>query len=190
MGKIVVSDNISLDGVIDDPTDENGTGRGNWFGWMSDADRPEWAAIETAEAEAAAALLMGRRSYEWFLRRGWPTRTGAWADRLRAIPKYVVTSSTLDGPEWSNSTALGGDPVKEAERLAHDIDGDIVVYGSVQLAHTLIEHDLVDEWRLMTYPVVVGTGRRLFHDTGAAQRLNLVDCRTVGEHLVLLTYRR
>jgi dihydrofolate reductase len=192
MGKIIISENISLDGVIQDPTgeDADGLGRGSWFGCIGDADRAEWAAVEYEEALAAAALLMGRRSYTWFLARGWASRTGGWADRLRALPKYVVTASPLDDPGWVNSTALTGDVVEEVTKLADRTDGDVVVYGSGRLTRTLLAHDLVAELRLMTYPVVVGAGHRLFGGTSTAARpMRLVETRPVGTALARLTYQ-
>jgi dihydrofolate reductase len=189
MGKIVISENISLDGVIQDATGEDGVGRGNWFGQVGEKDREQWAKVEFEEALGAEALLLGRRSYEWFVARGWASRSGAWADRLRELPKYVVSSSVIEGPEWSNSTVLNGDVVQAVSKLKQQVAGDIVVYGSGRLAHTLIEHDLVDELRLMTYPVVVGAGERLFGQTSAMKPMRLVDTRTVGDGLAFLTYQ-
>ncbi|MET7994515.1 dihydrofolate reductase family protein [Amycolatopsis sp. NPDC005232] len=186
MGKIVISENVSLDGVIQDPTGEDGLGRGSWFTCIGDADREAWAKVEFEEAVSAAALLMGRRTYAWFVARGWGSRDGAWADRLRELPKYVVSSSALDGPEWTNSTVL---KAEEVQNLKQEVDGDVVVYGSGRLAHRLAEEDLVDELRLMTYPVVVGAGERLFGETSGVKPMRLVATRTVGESLVLLTYR-
>jgi dihydrofolate reductase len=189
MGKIIISENVSLDGVIQDPTGQDGTGRGSWFAHIGDRDREQWAKVEFEEALGTEALLMGRRSYEWFVARGWESRSGAWADRLRILPKYVVTSAALDGPGWSNATVLAGDVVTGVSKLKEQVNGDIVVYGSGQLAHTLIERGLVDELRLMTYPVVVGAGQRLFDGTGGLRPLRLVGTRTVGDGLAFLTYR-
>ncbi|MFI5615054.1 dihydrofolate reductase family protein [Amycolatopsis sp. NPDC051903] len=190
MGKIVISENVSLDGVIqDDPTGEDGAGRGSWFTRISTKDREEWAEVEFKEALGADALLMGRRSHTWFVERGWASRTGEWADRLRSLPKYVVSSSALERPEWTNSTVLTGDPVAAVSKLKHQVPGEIVVYGSGRLVHTLVDHGLVDELRLMTYPVVVGAGERLFGATGGVKPLRLVDTRTIGDALVLLTYQ-
>lgn len=188
MGKIVISENISLDGVIQEPTGADGLGR-SWITCIGDKDREEWAKVEFEEALGADALLMGRRSYAWFVARGWASRTGEWADRLRSLPKYVVSSSALDGPDWGNVTVLTGDVVKEVAELKHQVAGDIVVYGSGRLVHTLTEHNLVDELRLMTYPVVVGAGERLFGETSAVKPMRLVDTRTVGAGLALLTYQ-
>jgi dihydrofolate reductase len=187
MGKIIISENVSLDGVIQ--AGEEDFARGDWFTRIGDRDREEWAKIEFEEALAAEALLMGRRSHAWFIARGWESRSGEWADRLRSLPKYVVTSSALEGPTWTNSTRLKGDVAKEVSKLKHQVDGDIVVYGSGRLVHTLLEHDLVDELRLMTYPIVVGAGERLFGATSDVKPMRLAATRTVGDGLALLTYQ-
>jgi dihydrofolate reductase len=186
MGKIVVSENVSLDGVVQDPTGEEGFRHGGWFGQVSDKDREEWASLELEEALGAEALLLGRRSDKYFGPR-WTGRSGEWADRLNGLPKYVV-SSTLVSPEWSNSTVLSGDVVKEVSKLKQQLDGEIVVYASRQLVHTLMEHDLVDELRLMVYPVVLGAGERLFGETSDKKSIRPRNARTVGDSLVYLTY--
>jgi dihydrofolate reductase len=187
MGKIVISTNISLDGVIQDPDGLEGFRLGGWFTRSVGKDREEWVKVELEEALGAEALLLGRRSDEWFARR-WQSRSGAWADRLNSLPKYVV-SSTLEHPRWSNSTVLNGDVVSEVSKLKQELDGDIVVYASYQLVHTLIEHDLVDELRLLLAPVVLGAGARLFGQTSDQKPFHLVDIRTVGDGLPLITYR-
>jgi dihydrofolate reductase len=187
MGKIVISENVSLDGVIQDPTGEEGFRFGGWFGQIGDKDREAWAQVELDEAVGTEALLLGRRSYEWFAAR-WPFRSGEWADRLNRLPKYVV-SSTLEAPRWNNSTVLKGDVVNEISKLKQGISGDIVVYASGQLVHTLIEHDLVDELRLMIYPFVLGAGERLFGGTSGKKPMRLVDTRIVGDGLAFLTYQ-
>ncbi|MET9212930.1 MULTISPECIES: dihydrofolate reductase family protein [unclassified Nocardia] len=187
MGHIVVSENLSLDGVVRDPTGEEGFARGGWFERMDDATRRAWAEIEDEEARSASALLLGRRSYEWFARR-WASRPGDWADRLRALPKYVV-GSTVDDLGWGVATRLHGDPVRAVARLRETVDGDIVVYASRLLVHTLIDHDLVDELRLTTFPCVLGAGERLFGATGAPKTLRLAEVRTVGAELTIGTYR-
>jgi len=178
MGKIVVSENVTLDGVVQDPTGEEGFRFGGWFTRIGDKDREEWAKI----------TLMGRRSDEWFATR-WLTRTGEWADRLNSMPKYVV-SATLEEPRWTNSTVLRGDVVKEVSKLKQEVTGDIVVNGSTRLVHTLMEHDLVDELRLIIYPVVAGAGERLFGETGDERRMRLVGAQTVGDNITFLTYQR
>jgi dihydrofolate reductase len=186
MGKIVVSENVSLDGVVQDPTGDEGFKRGGWFGQIGDKDREEWAKVELGEALGAEALLLGRRSYEWFAAR-WPSRSGEWADRLNTLPKYVV-SSTLVDPGWNNSTVLKGEVGNEVSKLKQELDGEIVVYASGQLVRTLMEHDLVDELRLMVYPVVLGAGERLFGETTGKKSMRLLDTRTVGDGLAYLTY--
>jgi dihydrofolate reductase len=154
MGKIVITTNASLDGVVQDPDGQEGFRLGGWFGQFGGKDLEEWAKLETDEALGAEALLLGRRSDEWFASR-WATRTGAWADQLNSLPKYVV-SSTLEDARWSNATVLKGDVVDEVSKLKQEVDGEILVYASYQLARTLIEHDLVDELRLVVFPVVLG----------------------------------
>ena len=186
MGKIVISENISLDGVVEDPTGEDGFSRGNWFGEFGGKDFPEWAKVEQAEALAADALLLGRRTDDWFART-WASRTGDWADRLNSMPKYVV-STTLDHPRWSNATLLKGDVASEVSALKQQIGGEIVVYASIQLARTLIAADLADELRLTVYPVALGTGKRLFPETTDKKPLRLTGSRTIGAGLAFLTY--
>ena len=186
MGKIVISENVSLDGVLQDPTGEEGFRLGGWFGQIGDKDREAWAQVELDEALGAEALLLGRRSYEWFAAR-WASRSGEWADRLNSLPKYVV-SSTLVDPDWNNSTVLKGDVVTEVSKLKKRLNGDIVVYASGQLVHTLIEHDLVDELRLMVFPVVLGSGKRLFGETSDKKPLELVDSNIVGDGIAILIY--
>jgi dihydrofolate reductase len=186
MGRIVVSENVSLDGVIQDPTGEEGFERGGWFSRMGDRDRDAWAKVELEEVLGAEALLLGRRSYELFAAR-WPARSGALADRLNGMPKYVV-SSTLVDPAWNNSSVVGGTVENAVSTIKQKLNGDIVVYASFQLVHTLIEHDLVDDVRLMIHPSVLGAGKRLFGGTSAMKSLRLVETRTVGESLAMLAY--
>ena len=186
MGKIVISTNVSFDGIVQDPDGLEGFRLGGWFGQFGGKDLEEWAKVEYEEALGTEALLLGRRSEEWFAAR-WLPKSGEWADRLNGLPKYVV-SSTLQEPKWSNSTVLTGDVVSEVSKLKQELDGDIVVYASYQLGRTLIEHDLVDELRLFVYPVVLGAGERLFGETSDQKPLRLVDTKTVGDGLVFLTY--
>ena len=186
MGKIVISENVTLDGVVQDPTGEEGFRHGGWFSEFGAKDRAEWARVELEEALSAEALLLGRRSDEYFGTR-WASRTGEWADRLNSMPKYVV-SSTLQEPRWNNSTVLRGDVVSEVSRLKQELDGDIVVYASFQLGRMLMEHDLVDEVRLMIYPVVLGVGERLFTETSDKKPTRLIDTRAVGDSLAYLAY--
>jgi dihydrofolate reductase len=161
VGKLVVSENVSLDGVVEDPAGDEGFGRGGWVGLL--AAREEVAKAALDEALAAEAFLLGRRTYEWLAAR-WPSRSGELADRLNSMPKYVV-SSTLEDPNWTNSAVVKGDPVDEVSKLKESLDGEIVVAGSFQLLRTLMECDLVDELRLKIFPVVLGAGGRLFGDT-------------------------
>jgi dihydrofolate reductase len=186
MGKIVVSDNVSLDGVIQDPAGDEGFGRGGWVGLIK--DRPGANKLALDEALGAEAMLLGRRSYEWMAGR-WPSRSGELADRLNSMPKYVV-SSTLEDPDWKNSTVLKGAVVNEVSKLKQEVDGDIVIVASFQLVRTLIEHDLVDELRLKIYPVVLGAGERLFGETSDKKPMRLVDTRTVDGDVAFLTYER
>lgn len=183
----MVSQNVSLDGVVQDPTGEEGFSRGGWFFLVEDKDREAWGEVELDEALRAEALLLGRRSDAFFGSR-WSRRSGEFAARLNSLPKYVV-SSTLVQPVWPNSAVLRGDVVEEVSKLKQQLDGDIVVYASRELVHTLFEHDLVDELRLMMFPVVVGAGVRLFGETNDRKLLRLVDTRTVGARLAYLTYQ-
>jgi dihydrofolate reductase len=187
MGKIIVSENVSLDGVVQDPTGDEGFRHGGWFGQIGDNDREQWAKVELDEALGTEALLLGRRSDEWFAAR-WAGRSGEWADRLNSLPKYVV-SSTLAEARWNNSTVLKGEVVNEVSKLKQELDGDIVVYASCQLVRTLMEHDLVDELRLTVYPVVLGAGERLFGETSDKKSMRLINARTLGDDLVFLTYQ-
>ncbi len=193
MGRIIVSENVSFDGVVQDPTGEEGFKHGGWFLQMGDKDREEWAKVELDEALGAEALLLGRRSDEYFAVR-WLSRSGEWADRLNSLPKYVV-SSTLEEPKWSNSTVfkgavLKGDVVTEVSKLKQELAGDIVVYVSTPLVHTLMEHDLVDELRLTVFPVVLGAGERLFGETSDKKPMRLVKTQTLGDSLAFLTYEQ
>jgi dihydrofolate reductase len=185
MGKIVISENVSLDGVIQDPAGAEGFGRGGWVGRIGDRGREEAAKVLLDEALGAEAQLFGRRTYE-FLAARWPSRSGELADRLNSMPKYVV-SSTLEDPDWNNSMVLRGDVVNEVSKVRQELDGEIVVAGSIQLVRTLMEHDLVDELRLMIYPVVLGAGERLFGETSDQKAVRLVETRTVDD-LAYLTY--
>jgi len=187
MGKIVITTNTSLDGVIEDPAGDEGFRVGGWFNQFGGKDLEQWAKVETDEALRAEALLLGRRSDEWFGTR-WASRTGAWADRLNSMPKYVV-SSTLQEPKWSNSTVLKGDVVTEVSRLKQEVTGEILVYASYQLGRTLIEHDLADELRVVVFPVVLGAGERLFGETSGMKPMRLVSVQTIGDGLAFLTYQ-
>jgi dihydrofolate reductase len=186
MGRIVISENVTIDGVVQDPTGDDGFAQGGWFNEISDEARQGWAEVETDEALRAEALLLGRRTYDYLVAR-WPARTGVWADRLNSMPKYVVSSSLAD-PQWTNTTVLTGDVVNEVTKLKERSDGEIVVNGSGRLARTLIEQGLVDELRLMVYPFVLGSGERLFPETSDRTTMRLTHTRTVGDCLALVTY--
>jgi dihydrofolate reductase len=185
MGKVVVSENVTLDGVIEDPSGVEGFKHGGWVGRVGDRGRDEAAKVLLDEALGAEALLWGRRTYE-FLAGRWPSRTGALADRMNSMPKYVVSSS-LEDPDWNNTTVLEGDVVNEVSKLKDEHDGEIVVAGSIRLVRALMEHDLVDELRLLVYPVVLGAGERLFGETSDKKTVRLLDTRRVDD-LALLTY--
>jgi dihydrofolate reductase len=186
MGKIIISENVSLDGIADDPMGDEGSGHGHWTSLIGERDRDAWFQAIHEESLAAEALLIGRRSDNWFARR-WLSRSGERAERLNGMPKYVV-SSTLEEPKWSNTTVLSGDVVAGVSKLKEKLAGDIVVYGSIQLAHTLLAAGLADEVRLFVHPVVLGAGQRLFTETSDIRALRLVRNRTLGESLVQLSY--
>ena len=189
MGKIVMSgpQNVSLDGVVQDPDGEEGFRLGGWFNQFGGKDLEEWAKVALDEALGAEAWLLGRRSYEFFGAR-WRPRSGALADRLNSLPKYVV-SATLANPAWNNSTVLKGDVLNEVSTLKQHIDGDIVIAGSFQLVRTLIEHDLVDELRLRIFPVALGVGERLFAETSDKKPMRLLDTQTLEGGIAYLTYQ-
>jgi dihydrofolate reductase len=186
MGKIIVSQNVSLDGVLQDPDGKEGFRHGGWFGRSGGQDLDESGKVAFDEALGAEALLLGRRSDEWFAAR-WAGRSGEWADRLNGMPKYVV-SATLAEPRWANSTVLRGEVVNEVSKLKQELAGEIVVYASCQLARLLVEHGLADELRLTVFPVVLGDGDRLFGETSDQKPLRLVGTRTIGAGLLHLTY--
>jgi dihydrofolate reductase len=189
MGKIVMSgpQNVSLDGVVQDPDGQEGFRMGGWFLQFGGKDLEEWNQVALDEALHAEAWLLGRRSYEFFGAR-WRPRSGELADRLNTMPKYVV-SSTLEHPDWNNSTVLAGDVATEVSKLKQQLDGEIVVPASYRLARTLIEHDLVDELRLVVFPVVLGDGERLFGETSNQKPMRLVDTKIIGDGLLFLTYQ-
>src|SRR6266540_7092318 len=184
MGKIVISENVTLDGVVQDPAGDEGFRLGGWVGPI--AAREDVAKVALDEALGAEAFLLGRRSYEWLAAR-WPSRSGELADRLNGMPKYVV-SSTLEDPAWNNSTVLKGDVLDEVSKLKQELNGDIVVPASFELVRTLLEHDLVDELRLKIFPVVLGAGRRLFGETSDKKPMRLLDPQTVEGGIAYLTY--
>ena len=184
MGRIVVTEFVSLDGVMEDPGGSEDFKHGGWSFKISRGDEGDKFKLD--EAFASEALLLGRVTFEGFAE-AWPARDGEFADKFNGMPKYVV-SSTLSDPEWNNSTVLKGDVVKEVGKLRQELDGDIVVHGSAKLVQTLIEHDLVDQLRLMVFPVVLGSGKRLFGDTSDIKPLQLVDSKMVGDGVSILIY--
>jgi dihydrofolate reductase len=184
MGRIVVTEFVSLDGVIEDPGGSESFKHGGWaFEFARGAEGDQFKVDETMDS---AALLLGRVTYEGFAD-SWPSRDGEFADKFNAMPKYVV-SSTLGEPEWNNSTVLEGDLAAAVTKLREQSDGDVVVHGSAQLVQALIAHDLVDELRLMVFPVVLGSGKRLFGD-GEKKALKLVDSKAVGDGVMILIYQ-
>jgi len=186
MGRIVVTEFVSLDGVIQAP------GGGEDYrhaGWTFEIDRGEEGdKFKVEETMSSSALLLGRTTYEGFAA-AWPTMKGDFADKFNTMPKYVV-SSTLENPEWTNTTVVGADVPAAVARLRDEVDGDVVVHGSAQLVQALLEHDLVDELRLMVFPVVLGTGKRLWGETSDKKPMKLADTKTVGDGIAILTYQR
>lgn len=184
MGKIIATEFVSLDGVMEAP------GGGEDYkhqGWTFDVDRgPEGDKFKLDEALAAEALLLGRRTYEGFAA-AWPSMEGEFADKFNGMPKYVV-SSTLTDPTWNNSTVLSGELAQEIAKLKQDVAGELHVHGSAQLVQGLLEHGLLDELRLMVFPVVLGSGKRLFGNSEEKRSLSLSDCKTVGDGIAVLTY--
>ena len=188
MGKIVVSQNVSLDGVVEDPSGGEGFRHGGWFEQFIGQDWEAWTKLELAEVQGAEALLMGRRSDEYFSKQS-SSQSGEWVDRLNSLPKYIG-SSTLQEPKWTNATVLAGEVVSDVCKLKQQIQGEIVVYASRPLVRTLMEHDLVDELRLTVFPVALGAGERLFGETSDKRPLRLIATKTVGNGLAHLTYER
>jgi dihydrofolate reductase len=184
MGRIVVTEFVSLDGVMEDPGGSENFKHGGWSFEIGRGDEGDKFKLD--EAFASEALLLGRRTYEGFAA-AWPSREGEFADMFNTMPKYVV-SSTLAAPEWQNSTVLKGDLGTEVTKLKQEYDGDIVVHGSAQLVQTLLEQDLVDELRLMVYPIVLGSGKRIFGELKDKKPLRLVDSKIVGDGVAILTY--
>jgi dihydrofolate reductase len=184
VGRIVVTEFVSLDGVMEDPGGSENFGHGGWSFKISRGDEGDKFKLD--ETFASEALLLGRVTYEGFAE-AWPSREGEFADKFNSMPKYVV-SSTLDESEWNNSKVLKGDVVEEVGKLRQEHEGDIVVHGSAQLVQTLIEHDLVDELRLMVYPLVLGSGKRLFGEASDKKPLRLVDSKVVGDGVTILIY--
>src|ERR687888_663857 len=186
MGRIVVTEFVSVDGVMEDPGGAEDFKYGGWTFEIGMGD--DGAKFKLEETDTSEALLLGRVTYEGFAA-AWPSRTGEFADKFNSMPKYVV-SSTLEKADWNNTTVLDGDVVDEVSKLKAGTDGEIAVHGSIQLAQTLLEHDLVDELRLMLFPLVLGQGKRLFGETSDKKTLELAESRPVGDGVVILIYRR
>jgi dihydrofolate reductase len=185
MGRIVVTEFISVDGVVEDPGGSENFKYGGWsFEFNRGEEGDQFKVDETLDADAQ---LLGRVTYEGFAE-AWPSRDGEFADKFNSMPKYVV-SSTLKNPEWTNSTVLDGDLAESVTKLKDEVDGNIVVHGSTQLVQGLMEHGLVDELRLMVFPVVLGSGKRLFGETSDKKSLRLTDSKTVGDGVSILTYQ-
>ena len=185
MGRIVVTEYISLDGVIEAPGGGEDYRHAGWtFEISRGAEGDQFKIDETLDSDA---LLLGRITYEGFAA-AWPTMKNEISDKFNSMPKFVV-STTLERADWTNSTVLTGDVVEAVSKLRRDFDGDIVVHGSARLVQTLIKHDLVDELRLMVFPVLLGSGKRLFAESSDKTRLRLVDSKTVGDGIVILTFQ-
>jgi dihydrofolate reductase len=184
MGRIVVTEFVALDGVMEDPGGSESFRHGGWSFEFSRGDEGDKFKLD--EALEADALLLGRVTYEGFAA-AWPSREGEFADKFNSMPKYVV-SSTIEEAGWNNSTVLKGNVADEVSQLRQTHDGDIVVHGSAQLVQTLVEHDLVDELRLMVFPIVLGSGKRLFGETSDRKPMRLVDTQTLGGGVAVLTY--
>jgi dihydrofolate reductase len=184
MARIVVTEFVSLDGVMEDPGGAEDFKYGGWsFEYNRGEDGDEFKLDETRQSDG---LLLGRTTYEGFAD-AWPKREGEFADLFNSMPKYVV-STTLEDPEWANTTVLKGDLVEEVSKLRDGPGGDIVVHGSAQLSQALLDNDLVDEVRLMVFPVVLGAGKRFFGETGDKKALRLKESRTVGDGVAILVY--
>jgi dihydrofolate reductase len=184
MSKVVVSQFVTLDGVFQDPGGAEGSERGGWAFRFNRG--PEGDKFKVDEVQAAGALLLGRVTYEGFAQ-AWPSIQDeeGFADKMNSMPKYVV-STTLDRGDWNNTTVIRGDVPEAVSRLKQDVDGDILINGSGRLVQTLMQHDLIDEYRLMVYPTVLGAGKRLFADTSQVTLLRLVDTIPSGECIVLI----
>jgi dihydrofolate reductase len=186
MGKIAITEFISVDGVIEDPGGAEDYKYGGWSFEISRGDEGDKFKLD--ETMASEALLLGRKTWEGFAD-AWPQREGEFAEKFNSMRKYVV-SSTLTDPEWNNTVVIGGDLAEAVEKIRGEHEGDVVVHGSAQLSQALLEQDLVDELRLMVFPVVLGAGLRLFGETSDKKALALAESRTVGDGVTILVYRR
>lgn len=184
MRKVIATEYMTLDGVMEAPGSETSLGaRG---GWVFPFSNDETAQFKSDELFASDTFLLGRVTYEIFAD-AWPSRTGEFADRMNSTAKVVV-STTLDKVEWNNSTLLKGNVPEEVSRLKQQPGQDILIFGSADLVHTLMQHDLIDEYRIMIFPLILGVGKRLFRD-GSNTTLKLVDTKTFSSGVVVLTYQ-
>jgi len=184
MGRIIVTEFVSLDGVMEDPGGSEDFRHGGWSFAFSRGDEGDKFKVD--ETNDAAAMLLGRTTYEGFAE-AWPSRDGEFADKFNGMPKYVL-SSTLENPEWTNTTVLKGDLAQAVQTVKEQVDGDVVVHGSAQLSQALLDQGLVDELRLMVFPVVLGAGKRLFGPTADKRTLRLTDSKIVGDGVAILVY--
>jgi dihydrofolate reductase len=186
LGRIVVTEFVSLDGVMEDPGGSESFKHGGWSFEFNRGEEGDQFKLD--ETRSSDALLLGRVTYEGFAG-AWPSREGEFADKFNSMPKYVV-SSTLENPTWNNTTVLTGDVADEVARLKERHDRDVVVHGSAQLVQALLDADIVDELRLMVFPVVLGSGKRLFGETADKKSLRLADSKVVGDGVAILVYQR
>jgi len=184
VSRLIATEFVSLDGVMEDPGGSEDFEHG---GWSFEFERGEGDRFKLDETLQSEALLLGRVTYQGFAE-AWPSRTGKFADKFNSMPKFVV-STTLEDPEWNNTTVVKGNVAEGVSKLKEQPGGDIVIHGSARLVQTLLEDDLIDEYRLMVFPIVLGSGKRLFGDTGKATTLKVVDSKTVGAGVVILTYQ-
>lgn len=186
MGKIVVSEFVSLDGVMEDPGGAEGTKHGGWTFQFSSPEQEQFKAEELVKADA---LLLGRRTYQGFAA-AWPTMegTGAYGEKINSMPKYVVSTTLSDADATWNATLLKGDLANELPRIKHEVGQDILIFGSGQLVHTLVAQDLIDEYRLMVFPVILGSGKRVFPEGVEKKTLRLVEARPLDSGVTVLTY--
>jgi dihydrofolate reductase len=186
MGRIVVTEFISLDGVIEDPGGAEDYEHGGWTFQFNAG--PEFEKFKYEELQASDAQLLGRITYDGFAK-AWPSIEGEFGDKMNSMPKYVV-STTVEHPEWNNTTVIRVDIADEVRKLKEQYERDILIAGSARLVQSLIEQDLVDELRLMVFPILLGTGKRLFGDTSDVKRLQLAETKPLGDGVTILTYRR
>jgi dihydrofolate reductase len=185
--KVVVSEFVSLDGVMEDPGGAEGYKHGGWS--FKFKRGPAGDKFKLDELSTADALLLGRVTYEGFAK-AWPTIKNEYADKMNGVRKYVVSNTLKDSEAtWNNTTIIRSDVAAEVAKLKARSGGDLLVYGSARLAQDLAQHGLVDAYRLMVYPLILGAGKRLFADAGKMASLELVDSTPAGDGIVMLTYK-